>query len=400
MFSLALFFRIFPFAKLLCAKLFKCRIADAIVALESIPPDKLSRTVLVASILPHGREIRLAAAAKLAGWNPMLVYIGQPKYKPSEHFDVSTKVKSLFDLALVSWRFQGAVIHLFAPNGAQAYLLCRTKIRPLILDIYDTSSGMSVAPAVWKNCERGAIQSADAMIHRDLRVRYLQTVHNYVLPRDNIFIHDPFPENEFRNISERKENEIRVVSVGWVARGDNSLLRSIRALCAHNIHVHLYVNPYQHEDDPELNDYLALQQQSVFFHIETPVYGKTYREHLARYDFGLAIFEPYVFGETPKSYTDDYLRGCGSSRIIDYIQMGLGVIVSPGTRFQYLLARRYATIAVLATREFLHSPRPILEAALAKKKSAKPKVIAAITIGGVAHRLGAFYSQVASTKIN
>ena len=115
-------------------------------------------------------------------------------------------------------------------------------------------------------------------------------------------------------------------------------------------------------------------------------------------DFGLAIFEPDLFGESPKEYTEDYLKGCGSSRLMDYIKADLGVIISPCFKFQLFIARRYAPVVVTVTGEFLQKPRPILEAALREKARVGKKDLSAITTQGVAQRLGRFYEQVAFGK--
>jgi hypothetical protein len=80
---------------------------------------------------------------------------------------------------------------------------------------------------------------------------------------------------------------------------------------------------------------------------------------------------------------------------MDYLLVGLGIIISPGLEFQWFLARRYALVTVPVTREFLKSPRSTLELALQKKAKAVMKNLAAITTRGVARRLGEFYSKVA-----
>jgi len=430
--------RVVPLAKRAISLFLPNRLSGVLKQLDSIPRERLRRCVLFLSLRPHARETRLAAAARLAGWEPVLVHTGKANYDPGRFFSFHAQVGGLLQLVAVSWWFRGPLVHVFAPDGAHAYLLCATKTRPLILDPYDTCSGYASSPALWRRCERAAMRAADGMTHRDLRVKYLQDLHGYALPRHNILIHDPLPESRGpisasstgaqipltpslspsngERVSEapltpslspsdgervaagreRGCREIRVVSAGWVGKGDNSILRITRALCAGRVHVHMYVNPFQHHGDPEMADYFKLREQSEYFHIEQPVYGETYLEQLARYDFGLALCEPLVFGETPKDYTADYLRGCGSSRIVDYIQTGLGVIVSTGTRFQVFFARRYAAAVVMATPEFLANPRPALEAALRAKAAAKPKNVTTITTQGVARRLDRFYSRVAA----
>jgi len=325
-----------------------------------------------------------------------MVYAEDPRFDADKFFDFHAKVGGLLQLLLTSWLFRGPVIHVFAPDGAQAYLLCVAKTRPLILDINDTCKSHLVPdqPRVWEQCERDAIRAADGMTHRDLRVKYLHELYDYPLAPNNSLMMDLVPEIDPRPRRARTGDEIHVVSVGWIGRGDSSILRSIEALCTNRIHVHLYINPLQRDTDAEIEAYAKLRNQSPYFHFEQPVFGEAYWDRLSQYDFGLSICEPFVFGEPTTSVTRDSLEGAGSSRLTDYLLAGLGVIISPGLRFQWFLARRYAQVVVPASRDFLGNPRPALEAALAQKSSPSPQSLAPITTRGAARRLGEFYSRV------
>jgi len=158
----------------------------------------------------------------------------------------------------------------------------------------------------------------------------------------------------------------------------------------------MYTMPFQRKNDPEMRVYFELQQQSEYFHWKDAVYGKAYWDSLTSCDFGLTSYEPFIFGKTPTLCTVDSLRGCASSRIMDYVQADLGIILPPGVAFQWFLVRRYATVTVPLTREFLDNPRPILESALQRKAEAKRKNLLTISVQGAARRLGKFYSQVAT----
>ena len=90
----------------------------------------------------------------------------------------------------------------------------------------------------------------------------------------------------------------------------------------------------------------------------------------------------------------DSFRGAGSSRLMDYLRVGLGVIISPGLKFQWFLARRYSVVVVPVTREFLKDPRPSLESAMREISQPKKRNLAAITTRGAAPRLGKLYRRV------
>lgn len=389
--------RLSPASRIRIARLLGIRLGQTLRTLESIPSDRLGRTVLFLSLRPHTREVKLAEAARFAGWNPVLIHADELRFDAGKYFELHARVGGLFDLVLISWLFRGPLIHLFAPDGAQAYLPCVSRTRPLILDINDTCKShlAQSQPRVWEQCERDAIRSSSGMTHRDLRVKYLHELYGYPLPRHNTLMVDLVPEVAPRLGKRFSDGEIHVVSVGWVGRGDSSIERIIRALSEAGIHVHLYINPLQRETDPDIEGYARLRDELPRFHFERPAFGEDYWDQLSQYDFGISVSERLVFNEPLTSVTKDSLEGAGSSRLTDYLLAGLGVIISPGLKFQWVLARRYASVVITADRSFLKNPRPVLEAALARKLEAKPKSLFPITTRGTARRLGEFYSKVA-----
>src|SRR5437762_14220697 len=118
-----------------------------------------------------------------------------------------------------------------------------------------------------------------------MRVKYLQKFYGYCLPRHNILVEDPLIESSPRPNKSRPGLEIHVISSGYLGIGENTILRTIRALCANQIHVHLYTMPFQRKDDPEMRVYGELQRESKYFHWEDAVYGETYWERLSCCDF-------------------------------------------------------------------------------------------------------------------
>lgn len=384
------------------ARIFSFQLTKIARILDNISPDQLEKTVLFVSKNLHSREPRMAEAACLAGWHPLIVYIGNPKYNPDDYFQFHAQVKSTFQMIMAIWLFRGPLIHLFTWGGHEGYLVCNAKTCPVILDIYDTFSGLTRVPDKLKLDEKIAIRLADGMTHRDLRVKYLHEIYNYSLPKYNILIPDLLPDVHNFQIPQRLDHDIHIVStgtLGGLGNPDNMIVRSIKSLCESGIHVHIYC-PHDSFSNPDMQDYLMLQHRFFNLHIEPPIFGNSYWEQLSQYDFGLAIFEPLTFSESPTMYTSDYLENCGSSRLMDYIQMNLGVILSPGLKFSYFLASRYASVVVPATQEFLNNPRPILEQALKQKSDGAKNNLHAITTKGVASRLGDFYVKVASINNN
>lgn len=372
-------------AKWLCLNIFKLR-----KDLDSILSQAAPNAILFIAIKAHLRESRFAKIARLAGWNPLLIYCGKVNYALEEDFQSHTPAKNIFQLVVMSWLFQGPLIHLFAPTGEIAYPFTRIKSRPLILDLYDTCSGLTNTPLWKKALERKAIGLSDGITHRDLRIKLLHRFFGYPLPPHNTLIHDPLIPVSQKSTQNKKE-EMHIVSVGFINEKENTIIRTISSLCKVGIHVHVYFNPMAQNGDWV---YRELQRNSKYFHIEQPLFGASYWEHLSQYDFGLSLFEPSIFGESATTYTQDYLQGCGSSRLADYISVGLGVIITPILRFQYFLAKRYAPVVVEATQAFLEDPKTVLQRALDKKRAAPSKNVKPISLEEGSRRLDQLYRNV------
>lgn len=367
---------------------------EIVAAFDALASNGADKTVLFLSLRPqHAREPKLAAAARLAGWEPILLYYGRLTYDANRLFSFHAQIDDELLAILASWMFPGPLVHLFAQHGAQAHPFCRTKHRKVILDLYDTCTGMKWQPTNYAGLEREAIKAADGMTHRDLRVQYLRKLHGLALPPHNSFVLDPLVDFTIATSAPRADHEVRVVSAGWIGDNDSSILQSLQALCSGGVHVHFY--PYPPGQGSEGYRRLQLLFPS-HFHLEQPVFGATFAEYLTRYDFGLNLNERFIFGEEPTLYSADYLRGCGSSRLMDYIRADLGVIVPPGLRFQYFTALRYASSVVPADLDLLRNPRPILEAARLKRRPPSARHFESIMPPAVADRLGRFYARVAS----
>lgn len=369
---------------------------DLVRAFAAIPRDRLARTVLYASFTPHTRETRLAAAARRAGWNVFHICLGTPRYRPADYFAFHARMDDPIKFVLACWLFPGALVHAFAMNGKEVVLLAWLKPRRVIFDLYDTISGSLDATTTQHQLEREAIAQADGLTHRDLRIKKLQKLHGYVLPPQNVFIHDPLPAIPPNSAPPFPDGEIHVVSTGWIGSGDNNIMRVARALCSRGIHLHIYFNPFQQGPHPDTQCYWDYQRENPYFHIETQLYGDAYWVALRRYDFGLSVLETAMFGEKLINLTPDSMAGCGSSRVSDYVAVGLGVIVSPELAFQHFWSRRFAPVAVAATRAFLDDPLPALRQALEKKQRTRPKELSSIKIEGAVSRLGRFYERVAA----
>lgn len=374
--------------------------APHIVALfDRLPRQKLAQIVLYIALQPHSRENRLAAAAVKAGWWPILIHLGAANPAPKTPFLAHMSVSGAVELILATWLFPGSLVHGFFLAGEDALLFASLKPRRLVLDFYDTSSGMRFKNALAHAAEREAASAADGYSHRDLRMRLLQKHAGFRRFKHNVFICDPFDSGDLvRQRSERPRGDpIRIVSTGWAGNPPDMIVRIVRQLACERIHVHLHLNSFETRAAHTVAMYRQLEAESPSFHLEPTLSGEAYWKALAGYDFGLALTDVIMFDEEEQHYTRDYIAGCGSSRLSDYIRAGLGVICSPKLHFQNYWARRYAVDLIPATHAWLSNPIPALEDGLRKMATTPPRNLYSATVDGVATRLGKFYERVART---
>jgi len=371
--------------------------APALVELfDSRPASGWRRTVLYLAPQVHSREVRLAAAAAAAGWETLLVCGQTLSEQDATAFSFVHVLADSLTQLLASWAFPGRLMHVFVLRGDYAYLPLVLKNKRTIVDIYDTGSGMLSTPPALVQMEREVLAAADAITHRDLRVRYLRRFHNYKIPKSGLFIHDPIQAPLTRTPEWPRTDDIHIVSVGWIGTGDNGSLETCKVFCSHGIHVHVHFSAMQGRDHSDARAYWELQDQTPFFHIEPTVSGEAYWAKLRRYDFGMSISDRYTDDLPLINYTRDYVEGCGSSRVSDYIRSGLGIILSPRIRFQHFWARRFGPCLLTADRPFMDNPRPVLEQAKASLQPKPEPVLSRITIEGVSLRLGRFYERLSS----
>lgn len=376
------------------------RSAPAIVQLfDNLDRTQLDRTALYLVLQPHSRETRLARAAQLAGWNIVIVHGRELAKKFGDDFPLRAAAKHIFEFVFAAWLFPGALVHSFSLSGDQAHLIARLKPRRLVVDLYDTCSGMTYMTKSQHNAEQEVLGLADGIVHRDLRIHYLQKLHGYPRAPHNIFLYDPLPDTNPAVAGPRRDPDepIRVGSTGWLGKPADSIFRVAAALCRTGVHVHVHLNGFESLVSETVDKCRRFAVEHPTFHLEPTLSGGAYWQALARYDFGLSINERLMFDEPLVDLTPDYLAGCGSSRLADYVCAGLGVICTPELRFQSFWARRYSPALVSATRDWLQNPLPALVAALPRVRQGQPPSLAAITERGVSSRLGRFYSEIAAS---
>lgn len=328
------------------------------------------KKIFMFSPVPHAREKQMISLADGAGYKTIFFCI-----KTYDQWHTSDKYSTFVCrgpvvMILALWACARLPLHVFSLDAISIIWLVNLRPSKIVLSLYDTIAGHNGASKINLMLERAVIRSAFSLIHRDLRLHALSRERGYILPSSNVYIPD-IP----RFISERQITnrlEPRVVSVGWVG-GDSNILRVAEILAKEKIHLHAFFNPFQLAYSDEMNSYAALAQKTPYFHIEEPVFGNKLNEVLLQFDFGLAVYEPLVFKGLDRTIDIRYIENCGSSRLINYIEANLPILITPGLKYQRFLASRYTKNLIEVDERFYVSPRRILTNFLAQMELNKSR---------------------------
>jgi len=317
------------------------------------------KTVYFFSVKPHARERLFAKYAKENGFSVTIFAIGKINDSDRLFFDNCFILNNLVELQLISWMLMDHLQHCFGLDGSKLYGFIKMRVNPVIIDIYDTCEGITSSYFLQKKMEAYVIQNAEAITLRDLRVKNLYPYINREC-RADIFIPDTpalLLPKKIRKIS--NEDEIHLVSTGWIDGIGNNILRASENFCKNKIHVHIYYNPFQNKDTFWGKQYSDLEKKSEYFHIEKPIYGRDYIEEISKYDFGLSLYDQWTYDGCILDYSKKYMEHCGSSRVNDYISAGLTPIVCPIFTFQIKMIKELSSNYILADKAFYENPRDV-----------------------------------------
>jgi hypothetical protein len=326
------------------------------------------KIVFFFSLRPHTRERVFAKYAKANNYDVVMFSIGEIQYYDKCLYDKHFLIKNIALMQVLSWYYKDQIQHFFGLNGAVLYSFTMLKLNPIIADIYDTCEGIKDSSYFDKKLEYSVIENVDIISHRDLRIKnlYKEIDRN---DKNDIYIEDIPVETIAKSTNfNQSSSDIHVVSTGWIDGKGNNILKTAEVLCNNDIHLHVMFNPLQNFVSEWSLKYSELEKKSKYFHIESPVFGEEYFDKISKYDFGISVYDENFVEENLWSYSKGYLASCGSSRVNDYISVGLGIIISPLFKYQIQMIEASLGNMVLADENFYSSPKRMLEELKKKPK--------------------------------
>jgi hypothetical protein len=364
------------------------------------------KRVVFVSQHPKIREAKLAAGLRRLGWEVVLLHHHAFNGDATKYFDHVQRFETPLEAVFLSASTGADLFHVFSP-AVDAVALAMLEHRPgrIIVDIVDVFDGMIYDCPALMPAQRYCLQSADAIVMRDLQPVYAARRGEYNLPEHRIF----FPEYCWglpRPEVERIDDEIHAVQIGYIEMPQNGEVTELgysdifTKLVEGGIHVHLYkhmLNAGSPED--HFAEFLELGHRTGRMHVHETVPVHAVHDELVKYDIGMNV-TAHLLSDRPvrRAKNDANIISCGSARNTDYMDALLPVMTTSNLRFQQFLLRRYS-MAINCTRELLASPRE----ALAKYRGQHVRdylhaKMQPFTIDAQTWRLAEFYERVAAVR--
>jgi hypothetical protein len=238
------------------------------------------------------------------------------------------------------------LFHAFAPNCDDTCVrMVDHKPGRVIIDFYDhfhsVADGIPALEARYAvdiARQRYCIERADAVCCRDLQMQYDRRATR--LARHVPLIY--FPEycwNLTPLPAPRADDAIHIVQIGWMGfetRGaeDTGCFRLFEQFVNAGCHVHVYVHPAfppvgSRDFATLFADYLQLAAATGRMHLHPTVPADRLITELSQYDFGFGLSNAMAFDIPWQTVNPRRFPCCGSSRMFDYLDAGLGLLLSP-----------------------------------------------------------------------
>jgi hypothetical protein len=366
------------------------------------------RRVVFVSERPGQREAKLAFGLRQAGWDVIQIHCEAPSFADRSNFVEFQQFSSPWHAVELAHRAKSRLFHTFSPNCDDTCVrLVEHKPGRVIIDFYDhfdsVADGIPALEARYAvdiARQRHCIELADAICCRDLQMQYGRRTTRSARRIPLVY----FPEYCW-NLSPlpkaRADDSIHIVQIGWMGfetRGveDAGCFRVLEQFVKAGCHVHVYAHPAFPPIDSDdfkalFADYLRLSATTGRMHLHPTVPADTLVDKLSHYDFGFNLSNAMVFDIPWRTLNPRRFPYCGSSRMFDYLDAGLSLLLSPQLKLM-THQFRFTGMAVDGTALLRSGNIPGGLQRAPRNKVAEAR--ARLSVLRHIHRLTAFYDRI------
>ena len=335
-------------------------VLDAMAYVLLIPPG-IPSEALVDDALFYVAELLMARAGRMAKWvtrlsgRKVVLLCHTEGFIPefSEGFTAIIQYRNAWHLRrLLRAMPRPWLIHGFAPKSHYPDVARRTL--PSVPYVHDLQDTLVVYYGThptkrWLRDElpheKACMMHADGVIAHSLEPA--EGFRRYAIPRDQrpptLFFPLYCDDDRFINVVPKiSDTEIHLVYAGGVAGshrdlryfGNIQFFGLIDMLTKQGLYFHVYPSPTTLEADRV--EYERLAKSNARFHFHPPVGQEKLAGELARYHYGLLPF----FQERSEQSAEK-LRYATTLKLFNYLEAGIGVLVSKDLQYQSWIVRRY-----------------------------------------------------------
>jgi hypothetical protein len=366
------------------------------------------RRIVFISERPGQREAKLAFGLRHAGWDVTLLHRKPPSFDDRSDFTEFHRFSSPWHAVELAHRARARLFHVFSANCDDTCArIVDNKPGRVIIDFYDhfhpVADGipeLEVRYAVDIARQRHCIEHADALCCRDLQMQYDRRT-TQIARRIPLIYFPDYCWNLTSFQDRHADSAIHIVQIGWMGfetRGveDVGCFRVLKTFVNAGCHAHVYVHPASppmgsKDFDSLFADYLRLAASTGRMHIHPTVSPDRLIKELAQYDFGFNITNAMALDIPWNTHNPRRLPFCGSSRMFDYLDAGLGLLLSPQLK---LMAHQFRSSGVVLDAIALLQSKDILKSL---RRPPRDRVAAAreqLSIRRHIHRLTSFYERM------
>ena len=334
-------------------------------------PAKDEKLIVFVADEVRSRALGTSQALRRNGWKVVMLTSWKPNIKWQDYFDDFRQYDSADRALLIANEYSPRAYHVFSGFADWTTVnFARKKPGKVIFDPYDILDGCIEREGTYKNgqMQRFSIEESDAIVCRDLRLRYLRETLGYKLPESTILFGDycTSVDRVAKPILSRSFEDIHVVYCGSMVTDRTGtepgwgMELIAQNFAQHGIHLHFYPHIRQVEAKGFKNEFsyfISLQDETKYFHLHDPVPMDKLSEELSQYHFGLNATHAMQDLKRHPSYRQPHYRYCSSARNIEYLDAGLPMILGGDLhKYQYWLFKRQH-VAINASKEFFQDPK-------------------------------------------
>lgn len=300
------------------------------------------------------RPAKLAWGLRQKGQSVMLLHVNELTFDAGQYFDYCIQCSSPSECLEIAHRISPDVIHLFSFSVDNTSLLVLSHLKSkIVYDYKDIFENLIADPSdqnLWDG-QRILLEKSTGVCCRDKQYVNYCRVNNVEMNQKTLILPDYCWGREHVRLEKCPDNEVHVVIIGTFIPEDaypcfssHGYSMIAEQFLEKGIHFHIYPgqwvsNVWSMQGGRGIYDDLSARHENLHIHENLPL--EKLISEISKYDFGLLLYQGDIFNIAENfTINNHYEYGC-STRVFDYVEAGLNVLVSNSLTYQASILREF-----------------------------------------------------------